>query len=156
MDTKTLAARVLPAAGAAAVIGRRFIREDGAVQTTDRWHAVTINRSPDEIMPGGNLPGPLADLADQIEVQVRPAPGDKGTELAARVKGPVPAGVAELAARATGRDPRHPLRRALRQTKMLLETGEILQRDKPSTTKRTLTNLPLELAIMRSGEEGRL
>jgi hypothetical protein len=156
MNTKTLVRGVLPAAGAAAVVGRRFMRDDGAIRTTDRWHAVTVYRSPDQIMPEGRLPDPLAALGDKVDVQVRPAPGDKGTEIAARVRGQVPAGIAELAARAAGTDPRQPVRKALRETKMLLETGEILERDRPSTTRRTITNLPLELVLRRAGEEGRL
>jgi hypothetical protein len=48
------------------------------------------------------------------------------------------------------------VRAALRHSKMLIETGEVLQSDKPPTTRRTPTNLPLELAIRRAQKEGRL
>ena len=53
-----------------------------------RWLAVTVNRVPSDLLPGGSPPAPLAELGDAIEVQVRPAPGDKGAELAARLRDP--------------------------------------------------------------------
>ena len=33
-------------------------------------------------MPDGQVPGPLAELGDLVEVEVRAAPGGKGSELA--------------------------------------------------------------------------
>jgi hypothetical protein len=95
-------------------------------------------------MPDGRLPGPLAEMASEIEVQVRPAPADKGSELAARIT-----------RQHTG-DQRERLRTALRHAKMILETGEVLESDKPSTTRTTITNLPLELALRRAQGTGRL
>jgi hypothetical protein len=59
-------------------------------------------------------------------------------------------------ARIAGKDPRQELRAALRQARQLLETGEILRPDTPPTTRRTLRNLPLELATRRARGEGRL
>jgi uncharacterized membrane protein len=145
--------------GAALLFGRR-VMSDGRTQTdgqpTDRWHAVTVYRSPEQVVAGGQLPQPLAELGDRVEVQVRPAPGNRGTEIHGRVRARVPTGVAETVARLAGTDPRQPLRAALRDTKMLLETGEILQPDRPPTARRTLRNLPLQLAIRRARSEGRL
>jgi hypothetical protein len=66
----------------------------------------------------------------------------------------VPSGVGQVAARVTGSDPRQPVRLALRQAKSIIETGEVLEPDRQTTTKRTLTNLPLELAIKRARGEG--
>jgi hypothetical protein len=123
---------------------------------TDRWHAVTVNRAPQEVAPDSQLPGPLAELGDRIEVQIRPAPADKGAEIAARVRGPVPSGVSAVQARLSGEDPRQSLRRALRETKMILETGEILRPDTPPTTKDTPGGKLLGVATSRSWEEGRL
>ncbi|HEV3465192.1 MAG TPA: hypothetical protein VG846_14580, partial [Actinomycetota bacterium] len=80
----------------------------------------------------------------------------RGTELAARLRQRAPSGLGGVAARAAGNDPRQDLRSALRQARQLLETGEILQADRPTTTRRTLRNLPLELATRRAGGEGRL
>jgi hypothetical protein len=122
----------------------------------DRWHTVTVNRPLEEVQPDGQLPEPLAELGDAIEVQVRPAPGDRGTELAARLRQGAPTGMRGAAARAAGTDPRQDLRAALRQARQLLETGEVLSPDQPPTTRRTLRGLPLELATRRAGGEGRL
>jgi hypothetical protein len=143
------------AAGAAAVLKK--VVGDGhlaADKRTDRWLVVTINATQEEVAPGGRLPGPIAELGDTVQTDIRPAPGDKGTELAARPRTPPPAGAAQVAARVTGNDPRQPVRLALRQAKSIIETGEVLEPDRQTTTKRTLTNLPLELAIKRARGEG--
>ncbi|RCG26228.1 hypothetical protein DQ384_30120 [Sphaerisporangium album] len=126
-----------------------------AVREAGRWMMVTINRDPDEVVPDGRLPEPLARLGDTIEVQVREAPGGRGTELGARPLRPVPAGVGEVLARLEGEDPRQAVRRALRQAKCLIETGEVLrpdeQPDRPTPTGRIV-----DLAAQRAGGEGRL
>ncbi|GAA1819984.1 hypothetical protein GCM10009835_45390 [Planosporangium flavigriseum] len=120
-----------------------------------RWHVVTINKSPEEVAPGGRLPEPLAKLGDEVEVQVNRAVGDRGTALAARLRHE-PTGVAATAARVAGTDPRQRVRVALRESKQLIETGEILQPEKVSTVKRTLTGLPVDFAVSRARGEGRL
>jgi hypothetical protein len=122
---------------------------------TDRWNVVTVNRPPQDVMPDGRLPGALADMAAEIEVQVRPAPADKGTELAARITRPSDGGQQGPDAKNTD-DQRERLRTALRHAKMVLETGEVLESDKPSTTRTTITNLPLEFALRRAQGAGRL
>ena len=61
-------------------------------------------------MPNGQVPGPLAALGDLVEVQVRPAPGGKGSELAARLREPEPTGPHAAAARISGDDPRQQVR----------------------------------------------
>jgi hypothetical protein len=137
-------------------ISTRQLGDGTARETSDRWHTLTINRPPEEVRPDGLLPEPLAELGDAVEVQVRPAPGDRGTELAARLREGAPTGMRGAVARAAGSDPRQDLRGALRQAKQLLETGEVLSADKPPTARRTLRNLPLELATRRAGGEGRL
>jgi hypothetical protein len=76
--------------------------------------------------------------------------------VAARLRGDVPSGLAAAAARVVGSDPRQDLRAALRQSRQLLETGEVLSPDKQPTTRRTLRGLPLDLATRRAGGEGRL
>ena len=124
--------------------------------TTDRWHAITVNRPPEEVSPDGRLPDPLANLGDGIEVRVQPAPGDRGTEIHARVRGSVPSGASGVQARISGEDPRQALRRALRETQWLLETGEVLSPDTKPTTKPTPGGKLLGMATGRSWEEGRL
>jgi len=150
---------VLAGVGAGVVVvrrmtGRRF-DNGGPREAQDRWHTVTVNRPPEEVATDGRLPGPLAELSDAVEVQIRPAPGGRGTEVAARLRGEVPSGAA-AAARVVGSDPRQDLRAALRQSRQLLETGEVLRADEPPTTRRTLRGLPLDLATRRAGGEGRL
>lgn len=91
-----------------------------------RWRVVTIYRPMAEVSPEGQLPAPLAALGDAIEVDIRPAPRDEGTEVAARLirtEG-LPPDVGEQSASA---DPRARLRRALREVKQLVEVGEVLQ-----------------------------
>lgn len=124
--------------------------------TKQRWHTLTVNLPAEEVAPGGRLPGPLAALGDGVEVRVRPAPADKGTEIAVRLRAGEPSGAAGVAARVTGDDPRWAVRRALRETRSLLETGEVLLPSGPPTTRRTLFNRQLEYATRHGREEGLL
>ncbi|MDG9724670.1 hypothetical protein [Streptomyces sp. DH41] len=141
------------AAGAAAV--RRSRPSQGAGERAgDRWLTVTVNRPPMDVGSAGKPPPPLDDLAERIDVQIRPAPGDRGTELAARFKEPVPAASTSVPARLAGQDPRQELRRALRDAKSLLEAGEVLRPDAPPTTRPTPGGKLVELFTRRSGGEG--
>ncbi len=123
-----------------------------------RWHSVTINKSPDEVMLAGRLPDPLLALGDRIEVQVRIAPGDKGTELAARLRQTEPGGLASVGARLSGDDPRQQVRAALRQAKQLIEVGEVLRVDPAphGTRSAAPTGKLVDLATRRAGGEGLL
>jgi hypothetical protein len=151
---------VVAGVGAGVLVVRRMTTRqvgDGAARVArDRWHTVTVNRPPDEVAPEGRLPGPLAELSDAVEVQIRPAPGGRGTEVAARLRDGAPAGPGAAVARVAWKDPRQQVRSALRQSKQLLETGEVLTPDEQPTARRTLRNLPLELATRRAGGEGLL
>ena len=122
----------------------------------DRWHTVTVNRPPDDVAPGGRLPKPLAELGDKIETSVRPAPGGKGTEVAARLRDPVPTGAGGVVAKARGEDPRQEVRSALRQAKQLLEVGEVLSIDGQPAGKRspTPTGKLVDTVASRAGGEG--
>jgi hypothetical protein len=121
-----------------------------------RWHTVTVNRPIDEVAPGGRLPEPLSRL-DDVEIEVRPAPGGRGTEIAVRLRGGEPSGAAAaVATRITGDDPRHAVRRTLRETKSWLETGDVLLPDSPATTRPSLFSRPLEYATEHGREEGLL
>jgi hypothetical protein len=99
----------LPGVGTASV-------SDDPGRAARRWRAVTVLRSPDDVRVD-DLPAPLAALGSRVEVRVTPAPGDKGTELAARYR--VTPSEEEV-----GR-----LRAALREAKQLLETGVVLRMD---------------------------
>ena len=148
---------VAAAATAATVVARRLTRADGVRSPVgsarDRWHSITIFREPEDLGP---LPKPLDALGEAVEVRIRPAPGGRGTELAARLAEPGPGGVAALAAKARDEDPVRHLRRALREARSLAETGEVLLPDTPSTTKSTPTGAPLAYATRHGREEGRL
>ncbi len=110
------------------------------------WLVATIYRAPTDIAPEGRLPEPLDRLGAAVEVQIRPAPGDRGAELWVR---PRPG-------RKADRDAWRRARLALREAKQLCETGEILQPDRPATTRPTPLNRPLEYVVSRAREEGRL
>ncbi|MFJ2081921.1 hypothetical protein ACIOBK_05190 [Micromonospora chokoriensis] len=122
------AARGRPGAdGAGAARGRTGA--DGDPGASARWEVVTVDRPPEQVLPGGRWPEPLHRLGGAIEVRARPAPGDRGTELAARplAGGPPPAG---LAAHLVGDDPALLVRRTLRQVKQRVEAGEVLRADR--------------------------
>jgi hypothetical protein len=121
-----------------------------------RWLPVTINRRPEDVAPDGLLPEPLAVLGDAIEVRIREAPGDKGTEIAARLRAPQEQASGGVVSRLTGDDPRQEVRRALRDTKSLIETGEVLRPDEPPTTRPTPQGKLLDLVTHRASGEGRL
>jgi hypothetical protein len=100
------------------------------------WLAVTVFREESDI-DAAQLPAPLAELGDRIEVRVRPAPGGKGTELAARLRDRPSSGTA--LSRLTGSDPQADLRSALRRAKQLIEVGEVLAVDPAPHGRRTAT-----------------
>ncbi|WP_395575821.1 hypothetical protein [Streptomyces sp. BK79] len=123
-------------------------------QVGDRWLTVTANRPPTDVGSEGKLPPPLDELAERIDVRIRPAPGDRGTEVAARFKESVPVASTSAPARLAGQDPRQELRRALRDAKSLLEAGEVLRPDAPPTTRPTPGGRLVEVFTRRSGGEG--
>jgi uncharacterized membrane protein len=122
----------------------------------NRWRAVTINQPEGEIAPEGALPQPLAELGDAVEVRISPAADGKGTELAARLREPEPSGPGAGVKRLTGDDPRQDVRDALRRSKQLLETGEVLRVDPQPTGRRTSTpgSRLLGAVTRRAGAEG--
>jgi hypothetical protein len=111
-------------------------RPAGAGQPASGWLVVTVFREPSDI-DTAELPAPLAEFGDRIEVRVRPAPGGKGTELAARLRDRPSSGTA--LGRLNGSDPQADLRSALRRAKQLIEVGEVLAVDPAPHGKRTAT-----------------
>ncbi|MEV8378820.1 hypothetical protein AB0P21_39145 [Kribbella sp. NPDC056861] len=121
-----------------------------------RWLTVTINRPPEEVAPQGRWPDPITDLGDTVEVEVRAAPGGKGTELAVRLRHLRASGSDDAAARTEGETPQQAVRSALRQAKQLIEVGEVLRVDPAPHGKRRYTpgGLLLDAATRRAGQEG--
>ncbi len=110
-------------------------RPAGAGQPASGWLFVTVYREPSEV-DTAQLPAPLAEFGDRIEIRVRAAPGEKGTELGARLRDQ-PSG--SPLSRLTGSDPQADLRSALRRAKQLIEVGEVLKVDPAPHGKRTAT-----------------
>lgn len=155
-----IAAEAAGVVAAAQRVGSALHRGDGnggpGADDGRRWLVVTVNRPPDEVAPGGAVPAQLAALGDRVETRVSAAPGGRGTELAARLREPEPSGVSGAVQRVAGADPRQEVRTALREAKSVLETGEVLQPDRPSSTHETPLNAPLRLASVLGRGEGRL
>lgn len=175
-QTVTLTAAAAAAAGATGLIVRR-LRDSGGADSSangslhsessngrgepevrNRWRSVTIFLPADQVMPAGRPPEPLAELGDLIEVKVRAAPGDRGTELGARLREPEPAGLSAVVGSVKGDDPTQRVRAALRASKQLLETGEILRVDPRPHGERSggIGSKVLEFASRRAGGEGLL
>ncbi|WP_432119389.1 hypothetical protein [Streptomyces sp. bgisy032] len=72
----------------------------------ERWLTVTVNVDPAAIHE--KLPAPLCEYGDSIETRILPAPGDRGTELAVRLREPQPQVTHSVPARIAGQDPRAP------------------------------------------------
>lgn len=143
MSTRTAGGVALVVGGGVVLAVRRLQRRAAepprSAGPRSRWRAVTVDRSPEEVMPDQQVPAPLAALGDLVEVEVRPAPGDKGSELRARLRVPEPTGMASAAGRAAGNDPRQRVRAALREAKQLIEVGEVLRVDPTPHGRRTST-----------------
>jgi hypothetical protein len=160
MTPRLTGAAVLAAGGAAVVLIRQLQRRTAAAgeaaEPRSRWRAVTISKSPEEVMPDNQVPAPLADLGDLVEVEVRAAPGGRGSELRARLRSSEPTGAASAAARLSGKDPRQRVRAALREAKQLIEVGEILRVDPTPHGRRspTPTGAIVDLATKRAAGEG--
>ena len=108
----------------------------GAGGPASGWLAVSVLCEPSSI-DTAELPSPLAELGERIEVRVRPAADGKGTELAARLRDRKSSGTA--LSRLSGRDPQSNLRSALRRAKQLIEVGEVLAVDPAPHGRRRAT-----------------
>jgi len=104
-------------------------------------------------MPGSRRPGPLAELGERVEVEVRRAPGGKGAELRARLTS---GGKIGSTSRLSGTDPRQDVRSALRRSKQLIEVGEVLQVAPRPHGRRTATlrGKLVDTLARRAGGEG--
>jgi hypothetical protein len=122
-------------------VGQSSVTDDPATSAR-RWRAVTVLCPPERLAAG--LPAPLVAFGDRLEVRTTPAPGDRGTELAARFRAPV------------SEDEVGELRSALRQAKQLIEVGEVLRVDPQPHGRRASTpqGKALDGMIARAGKQG--
>ncbi|MET9019942.1 hypothetical protein ABZV93_08180 [Actinopolymorpha sp. NPDC004070] len=136
-------------------MARRRGVHNGHQLGVSRWEVITINRSPEEVAPGGRLPGPLAEFGDAVEVRISPAPADRGTEIAGRWRQSSQFGTADGP---NGEGDAQPLRSALRATRQLVEVGEVLVLEPQPAGKRSPlpTTTTLEAAARRVGRKGQL
>lgn len=125
-----IAGGALAAVGAATLAVRAGRDEQSPAE--NRWLTVTIAASREEVAPNGAPPHPLAELGEAVEFRLQPAPGDRGTELSARPRGGDDTALREVALG----DPRKALRIALRESKQLIEAGEVMRIDpRPSGSR---------------------
>ncbi|MFC4065070.1 hypothetical protein [Actinoplanes subglobosus] len=129
----------VPLAAGAAVAARQ--RRGAGAPEQRRQHVVTVFRPLSEL-EATQWPGSLAEIAGDVEITLAAAPGGRGTEIAVRIP--------ESSAVSSG-----DVRRALRETRSLLEAGDVLLPHGPPTTVPTLLNRPLRTAT-RHGREGGL
>jgi hypothetical protein len=149
MTTKRATGMAVAAAGVAAVVAMGVARRTrpgtgdgpGAGRDPDGWKAVTVLADAESLRPGGRYPQPLAALEDRLEIALRPASRDRGTELHARF-----------------RPGEHPdpeaLRAALRDTKSLVETGIVQQADPVPHGTRKPTPFGLAQDAIESRSKG--
>jgi hypothetical protein len=116
-----------------------------------RWRTVTVLADAEVLRPGASALAGLEALGELVEVRRTPAPADRGTELAVRVR----AGRERDAAWA-GEDPTAVVRRELRRAKQLAEVGEVLRgRPQPEGVRSsTVSGRLVDRADERAGEEG--
>ncbi|MCO7191496.1 hypothetical protein [Pseudonocardia sp. McavD-2-B] len=120
-------------------------RPDG-VDGPGRWLVVTVYRKAEDVRTQVDDSGPLSRMRGEIELTVRPAPGDKGTELAAR---PTTSDDGQV-------DARRRLRAALRETKSILECGEVVEPSRPGSSHPGPAGHLLRAVTARAWGEGRL
>jgi hypothetical protein len=114
-------------------------RRSAGAPAPGRRHVITVNRPLTDI--ADVLPEPLTAYDGALEVQLGPAPADRGTEISVRA----------LTDTVSDGD----IRRLLRESRSLLETGDVLQPGGPTTTP-TVLNRPLRAATAHGREGGLL
>jgi hypothetical protein len=117
----------------------------------NRWIMVTINCSPQRLASRADLPEPITRLGDAVDIKICPAPGDRGTELGARLRDLPRTKIAGMVTRRPEEDPHLMVEEALRQAKSLIEAGEVIRPDWPPTGQPAQVGKLLEFAGRRGG-----
>jgi hypothetical protein len=145
MSTKSVAliGGVVIAATAVTVARKRAATSSS--QTDPRWKVVSVNASAGEAARAA-LPAPLVEIRDLIDIRITDAPGRHGVELAAR---PVPH-------TAHNKDLEGQIRRALRESKQLLEVGYVMSNHPQPEGHRpsTLPGIAVDHLVRQSPESG--
>jgi hypothetical protein len=145
MTNRKLTVAAVVAASTVAVLWMRATKNRAAPDA--RWRVVTVALPESEVAPGGEIPEPLRKLGESAEVRLSPAPGGRGTELAAR---------ANLAGGASDHKLAPRIRVALRQSKQLLEAGEVATNEPQPHGRRPATpaGVLVDALSRRSPREG--
>jgi hypothetical protein len=114
----------------------------------NRWIMVTINCAPQRLASRADLPEPITRLGDAVDIKICPAPGDRGTELGARLRDLPRTKIAGMVMRRS-EDPRHMVEKALRQAKAIIEAGEVVRPDWPPSAQPAQAGKLVELAGRR-------
>jgi hypothetical protein len=125
--------------GAAVLWSRRRTTAETPRDEDSRWRAVTIQRSEANVI---GAMAPLTALGAAIETRLSAAPGDRGTELTARIRPGYHLSPDEV-------------RIALRHTKQLAEAGEIAVVDPVSHGHRARTPQSAVLDAVAKLSEGK-
>jgi hypothetical protein len=117
----------------------------------NRWIMITVNCSPQRLASRSDLPEPITRLGDAVDIKICPAPGDRGTELGARLRDLPRTRISGMVDRRPEEDPRHMVERALRDAKAMIEAGEVIRPDWPPSTQPAQVGDLLEFAGRRGG-----
>lgn len=117
----------------------------------NRWIMVTVNCSPQRLASRSDLPEPITRLGDAVDIKIAPAPGDRGTELGARLRDMPRTKIVGMVNRHPEEDPRRMVEQALRDAKEIIETGEVLRGDWPAVAQPAQAGKLLEFAGRRGG-----
>ncbi|MGH3381521.1 MAG: hypothetical protein ACRDP6_43005 [Actinoallomurus sp.] len=118
----------------------------------NRWIMVTVNCAPQRLASRADLPEPITRLGDAVDIKICPAPGDRGTELGARLRDLPRTKIAGMVTRRPEENPHRMVERALREAKAIIEAGEALRPDWPPAGPAQVGKL-LEFAGRRGGRQ---
>lgn len=110
---------------------------------TVEWDAELVEDRPNELMAWRSVEG--ADIENSGQVQFRPAPGGRGTEIVVELHFDPPAGsMGRTVAKLFGKDPEQAVSGDLRRLKQVLETGEVVRSDASITTTHLAKQRPAQ------------
>jgi uncharacterized membrane protein len=125
----------------------------GPADTELAFHAEVVTDDPPRLVAWRATDSPVPH---EGRVELRAAPGDRGTEVRVRLTYRPPAGDIGVAlARLTGDEPDQLLRDALRRIKQVLEAGEVVVVDAPPSGRGSLQERVTGIVVHRAGTGGR-